>query len=154
MIRACFAHAYRHPWINRGHRALDFHELMYKFNSRNLLLFHFIAERKILLVTGYPRDTCKPVQILNKDGQPESCPSIQSYPLGLYGAMGALLNDKVVIYSGDFERATNKFYQLGDNGQWAPFGAGLKTARCAGAAASVTIQGEEYLWITGGRDAR
>ena len=44
-IRAC-AHAYRHPWINRGHRALDFHELMYKFNSRNLLLFHLLQREK------------------------------------------------------------------------------------------------------------
>ena len=106
-------------------------------------------------MTGWPLDTCKQVEVLNKDGQPESCPSIQSYPLGLNGAMGALVNDKVVICGGfDGGRATNKCYQLGDNGQWAPFGAGLNSARWYGAAASVTIQGEEYLWITGGRDAR
>ena len=130
---------------------------MYKFNSRNLLLL-FIAERKILLVTGYPFDAGKQVEVLNNDGQPESCPSIQNYPLGLSGAMGAMFNDKVVICggttSGDSSGATNKCYQLGDNGQWAPFGAGLNSARFWGAAASVTIQGEEYLWITGGWDAR
>ena len=72
--------------------------------------------------------------------------------------MGGLLNDKVVICggttSGGSSGATNKCYQLGDNGQWAPFGAGLNSARFDGAALSVTIQGEEYLWITGGRDAR
>ena len=72
--------------------------------------------------------------------------------------MARLLNDKVVICggttSGYAKDGTNKCYQLGDNGQWAPFGAGLKSVRCFGAAASVTIQGEEYLWITGGRDAR
>ena len=72
--------------------------------------------------------------------------------------MGGMLKDKVVICGGttteDYKDATNKCYQLGDNGQWAPFGAGLKSARWYGAAASVTIQGEEYLWITGGIDAR
>ena len=98
------------------------------------------------------------VEVLNKDGQPESCPSIQNYPLGLWGAMAGLLKDKVVICggstSGNSSGASNKCYQLGDNGQWAPFGAGLKTARFGGAAAPVTIQGEEYLWITGGLDAR
>ena len=72
--------------------------------------------------------------------------------------MAAMFNDKVVICggttSGFAKGATNKCYQLGDNGQWASFGAGLKSARYRGAAAPVTIQGEEYLWITGGRDAR
>ena len=72
--------------------------------------------------------------------------------------MGGLLKDKVVICggttSGNYKGATNKCYQLGDNGQWAPFGAGLKSARFLSAAASVTIQGEEYLWITGGSNAR
>ena len=109
-------------------------------------------------MTGYPLDAGKQVEVLNNDGQPESCPSIQNYPLGLSHAMAGLLNDKVVICggttSGGSSVATNKCYQLGDNGQWAPFGAGLKSARWGGAAASVTIQGEEYLWITGGRDAR
>ena len=124
-------------------------------------------------MTGYPEDTGKQVEVLNNDGQPESCPSIQNYPLGLRGAMGGLLNDKVVICGGTTSTrskdATNKCYQLGDNGQWAPFGAALKqskraffgaggaslkSARYFGAAASVTIQGEEYLWITGGVDAR
>ena len=136
--------------------SIDILELMYKLKTRNLLLF--IAERKVLLVTGDPFDAGKQVEVLNKDGQPESCPSIQNYPLGLSGAMGALLNDKVVICggttSGSSSDATNKCYQLGDNGQWAPFGAGLKSARWYGAAASVTIQGKEYLWITGGMDAR
>ena len=107
---------------------------------------------------GYPLDAGKQVEVLHNDGQPESCPSIQNDPLGLWGAMAGLLKDKVVICGGSTDiyssNATNKCYQLGDNGQWAPFGAGLKTARCAGAAASVTIQGEEYLWITGGYDAR
>ena len=109
-------------------------------------------------MTGWPLDTGKQVEVLNNDGQPESCPSIQNYPLGLIGAMGGLLNDKVVVCGGttseDYKGATNKCYQLGDNGQWAAFGAGLNSARCAGAAVSVTIQGEEYLWITGGWDAR
>ena len=109
-------------------------------------------------MTGYPRDAGKPVEILNKDGQPKLCPSIQSYPLGLSVAMGGMLKDKVVICggstSGVSSDATNKCYQLGENGQWAPFGTGLNSARCDGAAATVTIQGEEYLWITGGRDAR
>ena len=133
--------------------SIDILELMYKLKTRNLLLF--IAERKVLLVTGYPLDTCKPVEVLNNDGQPESCPSIQNYPLGLDSAMGALLKDKVVICGGyASDGVTNECYQLGDNGQWAPFGTGLNSARCAGAAASVTIQGEEYLWITGGVDAR
>ena len=109
-------------------------------------------------MTGYPLDAGKQVEVLNNDGQPESCPSIQNYPLGLDSAMGGLLKDKVVICggttSGTSRGATNKCYQMGVNGQWAPFGAGLNSARCAGAAASVTIQGEEYLWITGGIDAR
>ena len=109
-------------------------------------------------MTGSPLDAGKPVEVLNNDGQPESCPSIQNYPLGLKNAMGGLFNDKLVICSGSTSGgssgATNKCYQLGDNGQWAPFGAGLKSARRFGAAASVTIQGEEYLWITGGTDAR
>ena len=104
------------------------------------------------------RDAGKQVEILNKDGQPKLCPSIQNYPLGLYGAMGKMLNDKVVICGGSTSRdssgATNKCYQLGDNCKWAPFGAGLNSARCYGSATAVTIQGEEYLWITGGRDAR
>ena len=129
---------------------------MCKLNSINLLS-SFIAERKVLLVTGSPLDASKQVEILNKDGQPKLCPAIQNYPLGLDSAMGAMLKDKVVICGGTTESssdATNKCYQLGDNGQWAPFGAGLKTARFGGAAAPVTIQGEEYLWITGGWDAR
>ena len=109
-------------------------------------------------MTGYPRDDGKQVEVLNNDGQPELCPSIQNYPLRLDSAMAAMFNDKVVICggttSGFAKGATNKCYQLGDNGQWAPFGTGLKSARFWGAAASVTIQGEEYLWITGGRDAR
>ena len=51
-------------------------------------------------MTGYPRDAGKPVEVLNKDGQPESCPSIQNYPLGLDAAMGGLLKDKVVVSGG------------------------------------------------------
>ena len=130
---------------------------MYKLNSINLLS-SFIAERKVLLVTGSPLDTCKPVEILNKDGQPKLCPAIQNYPLGLSYAMGGLLNYKVVICGGSTSGfgsgATNKCYQVGDNGQWAPFGAGLKSTRFYGGTASVTIQGEEHLWITGGMNAR
>ena len=118
---------------------------------------NYLFERKVLLVTGYPYDTGKQVEILHKDGQPELCPSIQNYPLGLKLAMGGMLQDKVVICggttSGGPRGATNKCYQLCENGQWAPFGAGLNSVRYGGAAATVTIQGEEYLWITGGRDA-
>ena len=33
-------------------------------------------------MTGYARDTGKSVEILDKDGQPNLCPSIQNYPLG------------------------------------------------------------------------
>ena len=107
-------------------------------------------------MTGYSLDAGKQVEGLNKDGQPKLCPSIQSYPLGLSVAMGGMLKDKVVICGGlgGFSDATNKCYQLGENGQWAPFGAGLNSARFWCAAAPVTIQGEEYLWITGGKDAR
>ena len=34
--------------IHRGHRALDFHKLMYKFNSRNVLLFIYCREKSSL----------------------------------------------------------------------------------------------------------
>ena len=108
-------------------------------------------------MTGYPNDAGKQVEVLNNDGQPKLCPFVKKYPLGLWGAMGTMLNDKVLICGGTTGGsigATNKCYQLSDNGQWAPFGAGLNSARCWGAAESVTIQGEEYLWITGGYDAR
>ena len=109
-------------------------------------------------MTGSPFDAGKQVEILNKDGQPKLCPSIQNYPLRLDGAMAGMLKDKVVICggttTGDCKGATKKCYQFGENGQWAPFGDGLNSARYWGAAAPVTIQGEEYLWITGGIDAR
>jgi hypothetical protein len=70
-------------------------------------------------VTGYPLDE---VEILNKDGQPKLCPSIQNYPLRLRVAMGGMLKDKVVICggstSGDSRDATNKCKSIMTNKKW------------------------------------
>ena len=64
--------------------SIDILELMCTNSTLEIrYCFSFIAERKILLVPSIHRDAGKQVEILNKDGQPKLCPSIQNYPLGL-----------------------------------------------------------------------
>jgi hypothetical protein len=69
-----------------------------------------------------------------------------------------LLNNQVVICGGSTNgftnHATKKCQRLGNNGYWSPFGAGLIVARCHGGSATVKIQGEDFLWITGGWDSK
>ena len=81
-----------------------------------------------------------------------------SYPGKLSRAMGGVLNNQAVICggskSGDYNNgaaAQNKCHTLDENGQWLLHSFRLKEARYVGAAATVTIHGEEHLWITGGR---
>ena len=126
--------------------------------ERLFSLVLFIAERKeVLLVTGYLRDVGKQVAIVDKNGQPKQCTSVQNFPTAVDSAMGGLLNNQLVICggttTGDYRGATNKCQRLGNNGQWSPFGAGQKVARYWGASATVQIQGEDFLWITGVEDS-
>ena len=71
--------------------------------------------------------------------------------------MGGVLNNQLVICGGittsSWSSATNNCQRLSNSGQWSLFGGGLKIARWGGAAATVTIQGEDFLWITGGGDS-
>ena len=69
-----------------------------------------------------PSMLAKQVEVLNNDGQPKLCPSIQNYPLRLRVAMGGMLKDKVVICggstSGDSRDATNKCKSIMTNKKW------------------------------------
>ena len=117
----------------------------------------FIAERKMLVVTGYPRKGQSQVETFNSIGQAKQCNSIEKYPLEISGAQGGVVNDQVVICggttTGDNSGARSQCYKLSQNGQWSPLGAGLKKSRSRGAAAPVNIKGQEFLWITGGGDS-
>ena len=116
-------------------------------------MLSFIAERKVLLVTGYPRNLGNQLEIVDSFGQAKKCTSIQKFPRKPQMAMGGVLSENVVICGGTTtggpSGATNQCHTLKDNGQWAPLGAGLEGIRYRGAAAAVNIKGEEFLWITG-----
>ena len=99
---------------------------------------------------GYP-DNGKQAEILDQTGQPKKCTSVKNFPTDLRHAFGGLLNNQVVICGGLTGSYTNKCQRLGNNGQWSPFGAGLQVARFNGGSATVKIQGEDYLWMTGGQ---
>ena len=117
----------------------------------------FIAERKMLVVTGYPVEGKSQVETFNSIGQAKQCNSIEKYPLEIGFAQGGVVNDQVVICggttTGDSSGARSQCYKLSQNGQWSPLGASLKKSRYQGAAAPVNIKGQEFLWITGGRDS-
>jgi hypothetical protein len=104
----------------------------------------FISERKVLLVNGYPRNLGNQLEIVNSFGQAKKCTSIEKFPRNQQEAMGGVINENVVICGGTTtggpSGATNQCYTLKDNGQWSPFGAGLKEAKYKGAAATVNIQ--------------
>ena len=105
-------------------------------------------------MTGYPEYFGKQVEILDQNGQPKKCTSEKNFPTNLQRASGGLLYNQVVICGGyTGSEYTNKCQRLGNNGQWSPFGAGLKVARSSAGSATVKIQGEDFLWITGGYDS-
>ena len=116
-------------------------------------MFSFISERKVLLVTGYPRNLGNQIEIVDSFGQAKKCTSIQNFPRKPQMAMGGVLSENVVICGGTTtggpSGATNQCHTLQDNGQWALLGAGLEGIRYGGAAAAVNINGKEFLWITG-----
>ena len=117
----------------------------------------FIAERKILVVTGYPREDGSQVETFNSIGQAKPCNSIDNYPIEISYAQGGVVNDQVVICggttSGSSSGAISQCYKLSQNGKWSPLGADLKKPRYRGAAATINIKGQESLWITGGVDS-
>ena len=117
----------------------------------------FVAERKIILVTGRPLDDGTQLEIVDKSNQPTQCPSIQNFPTTLEKAMSGVLNDHLIICGGSttkrWKDSTNKCHKLEKNGEWSTLQQGLKEDKYDGAAAAVFINGEEHLWITGGRDA-
>ena len=142
---------------------------MYNVVSYVNSMFLFIAERKeVLLVTGRdnsPRidpnveisfDIGKQVEIVDFFGQPKKCKAGRNYPTGLQNAMGGLLNNQLVICGGlrsiGTASVTNQCQRLGNSGQWSLFGGGLKVWRIGASSTTVTIQGEDFLWITGGID--
>ena len=94
-------------------------------------------------MTGDPLDVGnKQVEILDQTGQPKKCKSVQNFQTKLSNAFGGLLNNHLVICSGNTgSERTNKCQRLGNNGQWSSFGAGLKVARSSGGSATVEIQG-------------
>ena len=116
-----------------------------------------IAERKMLVVTGKPREAGSQVETFNSIGQAKQCNSIEKYPQEISSAQGGVVNDQVVICGGTTTccrgGAISQCYKLSQNGQWSPLGAGLKKSRWYGAAAPVNIKGQEFLWITGGLDS-
>ena len=111
----------------------------------------------MLVVTGAPRKAGSQVETFNSIGQAKQCNSIEKYPLEINGAQGGVVNDQVVICGGTTtgygSGAISQCYKLIQNGQWSPLGAGLKKSRSRGAAAPVNIKGQEFLWITGGKDS-
>ena len=115
-----------------------------------------IVERKIILVTGRPLEDGTQLEIMDKFNQPKQCPSIQNFPTMLEKAMAGVLKDSLIICGGSttkrWKDSTNKCHKLEKNGQWSTLQQGLKEVKHDGAAATVVIDGEEYLWITGGRD--
>ena len=129
------------------------------FLNNSIILF--ISERKeVLLVTGYPGYPGYPfgfqsqVEIVDTNVQPKQCTTVQNFPTELEHAMGGLINNQLVICGGKIDSdRTNQCQRLGNNGQWSTIGAGLKVARSYAGAATVKIQGEDFLWITGGRDS-
>ena len=82
----------------------------------------FIAERKILVVTGYPRKGQSQVETFNSIGQAKQCNSIEKYPLEIDSAQGGVVNDQVVICGGSTgggsDGAISQCYKLSQNGQW------------------------------------
>ena len=110
----------------------------------------------MLVVTGYPRRGQSQVESFNSIEQAKQCNSIEKYPLEISGAQGGGVNDQVVICGGSTtccsDGAISQCYKLSQNGQWSPLAAGFKKLRWAGAAAPINIKGQEFLWITGGRD--
>ena len=121
------------------------------------ITFLFIADRKVIVVTGEPRKGQSQVETFNSIGQAKQCNSIEKYPLEIDNAQGGVVNDQVVICggttTGEYLGAISQCYKLSQNGQWSPLGAGLKKSRYLGAAAPVNINGQEFLWITGGWDS-
>ena len=112
-------------------------------------------------MTGTPYNVGKQVEILDQTGQPKKCKSVQNFQTKLSNAFGGLLNNHLVICggttagtsTGSSSGSTNNCQRRGNNGQWSPFGAELKVARFRGGSATVKIQGEDFLWITGGYDS-
>lgn len=111
----------------------------------------------MIVVTGNLREDGSQVETFNSIGQAKQCNSIEKYPLEINAAQGGVVNDQVVICGGTTtgvdSGAISQCYKLSQNGQWSPLGAGLKKSRLAGAAATVNIKGQEFLWITGGVDS-
>ena len=117
-------------------------------------MFLFIAERKMLVVTGYPREDGSQVETFNSIGQAKPCNSIDNYPIEISYAQGGVVNDQVVICGGYSDSGViSQCYKLSQNGKWSPLGADLKKPRSYGAAATINIKGQESLWITGGKDS-
>ena len=109
------------------------------------------------MVTGYPRKVQSQVEIVDTNGQAKKCTSMQNFPREISYAMGGLLNNQLVICggttTGTSSGATYNCQRLGNSGQWSLFGGGLIFARYFGSLATVTIQGEDFLWITAGKDS-
>ena len=109
------------------------------------------------MVTGRPLDDGTQLEIVDKSNQPTLCPSIQNFPTTLEKAMSGVLNDHLIVCGGSTTKrrkdSTNKCHKLEKNGEWSTLQQGLKEVKYDGAAAAVVINGEEYLWITGGRDS-
>ena len=107
---------------------------------------------KILLVAGGSSE----VEFLDScmDCEEKGCLEIENYPLELeedywWKSFGGVLNQTVVICH---SVATNSLdpsncYKVGDDGKWSLLGTGPVCHGCA--AATVEIQGEEFLWVTG-----
>ena len=108
-------------------------------------------------MTGIHYTAGKQVETVDTNGQPKICPSVQNYPTRVEFAMGGLLNNQLVICGGatkgNYTSVTNNCQRLSSSGQWSSFGGGMKVARYFGSSATVVIQGEDFLWITGGLDS-
>ena len=110
---------------------------------------------KILLVAGGSSE----VEFLDSclDCEEKGCLEIENYPLEVeddyldywWKSFGGVLNQTVVICNSNATQSWDPTdcYKVGDDGKWSLLGPGPQCHGCA--AATVQIQGEEFLWVTG-----
>ena len=99
-----------------------------------------------MLVTGYPREKGKQIEIIKGNFKTKVCDQMSEYPLEVAGAAGGNGKDgKLSICGGlnsKFKKVSECYYL--DNGEWQLYNESLKTARSGHGASNVG----EKIWVT------
>ena len=98
-----------------------------------------------VLVTGYPRDSGKRMEIIMANGDVKTCPHSSDYPIEVDDAAGSYANNGLQLCGGwDGSSSRDKCYKW-QNGTWTETQT-LKQARHLHGASTIG----NILWITGG----